>query len=280
VIAAVEGFALGGGCELALCCDLIIASASAVFALPEVGLGLIPGGGGTQLLPRRIGLNSAADLVFTGRKVAADEALRMGLVDRLVPERGARSCAYELADEIAVKSPISLRAAKRALRKGLDVDLASGLEIESRSWEEAAFSADRVEGIEAFNLRQVRIGQLAGSVHDRTSPPFPARRLPVDERESALPLPAQLTRFIITGGFSAIVDFGLLVILMALGLGHTAAKAISFIAGTTTAYLINRRWTFRAAPSTRRFIAVVVLYAVTFACKSVCSACSPAHCSA
>jgi putative flippase GtrA len=89
--------------------------------------------------------------------------------------------------------------------------------------------------------------------------------LPVDERESALPLSAQLTRFIITGGFSAIVDFGLLVILMALGLGHTSAKALSFIAGTTTAYLINRRWTFRASPSTRRFIAVVVLYAVTFA---------------
>ena len=89
--------------------------------------------------------------------------------------------------------------------------------------------------------------------------------LPIDERESTLPLAAQLTRFIITGGFSAIVDFGLLVILMALGLGHTAAKAISFIAGTTTAYLINRRWTFRASPSARRFIAVVVLYAVTFA---------------
>ena len=89
--------------------------------------------------------------------------------------------------------------------------------------------------------------------------------LPVDERESVLPLPAQLTRFLITGSFSAIVDFGLLVVLMALGLGHTSAKAISFVAGTTTAYLINRRWTFRASPSTRRFIAVVVLYAVTFA---------------
>jgi putative flippase GtrA len=89
--------------------------------------------------------------------------------------------------------------------------------------------------------------------------------LPVEDRESVLPLPAQLARFIITGGFSAIVDFGLLVILMALGLGHTSAKAISFVAGTTTAYLINRRWTFRASPSTRRFIAVVVLYAVTFA---------------
>ena len=93
--------------------------------------------------------------------------------------------------------------------------------------------------------------------------------LPVDERESALPLPAQLTRFIITGGFSAIVDFGLLVILMGLGLGHTPAKAISFIAGTTTAYLINRRWTFNAAPSRARFIAVVILYATL--------APSPAH---
>ena len=89
--------------------------------------------------------------------------------------------------------------------------------------------------------------------------------LPVDERESVVPLSAQLTRFIITGGFSAVVDFGLLVILMALGLGHTPAKAISFIAGTTTAYLINRRWTFRASPSTRRFLAVVILYALTFA---------------
>ena len=89
--------------------------------------------------------------------------------------------------------------------------------------------------------------------------------LPVDDRESALPLRDQLVRFVITGGLSAVVDFGLLVILMALGLGHTPAKAASFVAGTTTAYLINRRWTFRAAPSTRRFLAVVVLYALTFA---------------
>ena len=89
--------------------------------------------------------------------------------------------------------------------------------------------------------------------------------LPVDDRESALPLRDQLVRVVITGGLSAVVDFGLLVVLMALGLGHTPAKAISFVAGTTTAYLINRRWTFRAAPSTRRFVAVVVLYALTFA---------------
>jgi len=89
--------------------------------------------------------------------------------------------------------------------------------------------------------------------------------LPVDERASALPLRTQLVRFVLTGGLSAVVDFGLLVLLMHLGLGHTAAKALSFVAGTTTAYLINRRWTFRAEPSRKRFLAVVVLYALTFA---------------
>ena len=154
VIAAVEGFAMGGGCELALCCDLIIASATATFGLPEVGLGLIPGEGGTQLLPRRMGLNRAADLLLTGRRVGAEEALRIGLADRLVPKGAARTEAVELADDIATKSPISLRAVKRALRQGLDVDLVSGLEIESRAWEEAAYSADRMEGIEAFNMRR------------------------------------------------------------------------------------------------------------------------------
>jgi enoyl-CoA hydratase/carnithine racemase len=133
---------------------LIIASTTATFGLPEVGLGLIPGEGGTQLLPRRIGLNRAADLLLTGRQVGAEEALRIGLADRLVPEGAARSSAHELAMEIAAKSPISLRAAKRALRQGVDADLVTGLEIESRAWEEAAFSVDRVEGIEAFNMRR------------------------------------------------------------------------------------------------------------------------------
>ncbi|MFL6026183.1 MAG: GtrA family protein [Friedmanniella sp.] len=89
--------------------------------------------------------------------------------------------------------------------------------------------------------------------------------LPLADRSAPLGLGAQLVRFVATGGLSAIVDFGLLVALMALGLGHTSAKALSFVAGTTTAYLINRRWTFRAEPSRRRFLAVVVLYAVTFA---------------
>ncbi len=154
MIAAVEGFALGGGCELALCCDLIIASATATFGFPEVGLGLIPGEGGTQLLPRRIGLNKAADLVLTGRRVDAEEAQQLGLAYRLVPEGAARSSALELAQQIAAKSPVSLRAAKRALRQGIDVDLLTGLEIEDKAWQEAALSADRLEGVEAFNLRR------------------------------------------------------------------------------------------------------------------------------
>ena len=154
MIAAVDGFALGGGFELALCCDLIIASATASFGLPEVGLGLIPGEGGTQVLPRRIGVNKSADLLLTGRRVSAEEALSMGFVDRLVPEGTARAAALELAEEIATNSPISLRAAKRALKEGADVDLTTGLEIENRAWEEVAFSADRLEGIEAFNLRR------------------------------------------------------------------------------------------------------------------------------
>ncbi len=99
---------------------------------------------------------------------------------------------------------------------------------------------------------------------DRPQLPEPIE-LPIGERASALPLRTQLIRFVLTGGLSAVVDFGILSALMALGLGHTPAKAISFVCGTTTAYLINRRWTFRAEPSRRRFVAVVILYAATFA---------------
>jgi enoyl-CoA hydratase/carnithine racemase len=150
-IAAVDGYALGGGCELALSCDLIVASERAVFGLPEVGLGLIPGGGGTQLLPRRIGVNAAADLIFTGRRIDASEAFRLGLADRLVPAGTARTTALGLAAEIAAKSPVALRAAKRALHGGFGADLAGGLATENEGWEKAAFSADRKEGIAAFN---------------------------------------------------------------------------------------------------------------------------------
>ncbi|GAA3607033.1 enoyl-CoA hydratase/isomerase family protein [Microlunatus ginsengisoli] len=153
-VAAVDGYALGGGFELALCCDLIVASSAAVLGLPETGVGLVPGGGGTQLLVRRVGSNRAADLLFTARHVDAEEAHRLGAVDRLVPAGQARAAALELAGLIASRSPIALRAAKQALRRGSDLDLESALVVENRAWEEAAFSADRREGIAAFNERR------------------------------------------------------------------------------------------------------------------------------
>lgn len=153
-VAAVDGYALGGGCELALSCDLIVASDAAVFALPEVGVGLVPGGGGTQLLSRRVGWNAAADLIFTTRRVAGDEAFRIGLADRLTAAGEAHGAAVELATTIAAHSPVGLRQAKIALRRGFDTDLASGLEIEDAAWAATAFSADRVEGIAAFTEKR------------------------------------------------------------------------------------------------------------------------------
>jgi enoyl-CoA hydratase/carnithine racemase len=149
-VAAVEGFALGGGCELALSCDLIIASVWAVFALPEVGVGVIPGGGGTQLLSRRIGLNRAADLIFSTRRVPADEAYAIGLADRRAATGEARRAARELAAEIAGNSPIALRNAKKALRTGFDLPIDEALEVEDRCWSATAMSADRTEGVAAF----------------------------------------------------------------------------------------------------------------------------------
>jgi enoyl-CoA hydratase/carnithine racemase len=150
-IAAVSGYALGGGAELALGCDLIVADESAVFALPEVGVGLVPGGGGTQLLARRVGYARAADLIFTGRRVAAAEAAALGLVDRLVPGRGtAVDSALDLAREISRNSPVGVRNAKHALRTGLNLPLPAGLDVEDAAWRATAFSADRAEGIRAF----------------------------------------------------------------------------------------------------------------------------------
>lgn len=122
-IAAVHGFALGGGFELALACDLIVADRTAVVGLPEVSVGVIPGGGGTQLLPRRVGAARAAELVFTARRVEAAEAAGLGLVDQLVDEGTDRDEALALADRIAANSPVGLRAAKRALRLGHGLDL-------------------------------------------------------------------------------------------------------------------------------------------------------------
>jgi enoyl-CoA hydratase/carnithine racemase len=150
VIAAVHGFALGGGFELALSCDLIVADETAVFGLPEVTVGLVPGGGGTQLTQRRLGAGLAADLVLTGRRVSIDEAERRGLIDRRAPEGDAGKVAVELAVTIAGNSPVAVRAAKRAVRLGSGLSLEPALDLEENAWRTAATSADRREGIAAF----------------------------------------------------------------------------------------------------------------------------------
>lgn len=149
-VAAVHGFALGGGFELALSCDLIVADETAVFGLPETTVGLVPGGGGTQLTLRRLGPGRAADLVLTGRHVPAAEAAQIGLADRVVPAGQAEVVAVELAMQIAANSPVAVRAAKQAIRLGAGVSLAAGLELEDAAWRTAVGSADRQEGITAF----------------------------------------------------------------------------------------------------------------------------------
>jgi enoyl-CoA hydratase/carnithine racemase len=153
-IAAVHGFALGGGTELALSCDLIVADSTAVFGLPEVTVGLVPGGGGTQLALRRLGPGRAADLVLTGRKVGVEEAEQVGLVDRRVPLGDDGRVALDLALQITVNSPVAVRAAKRALRHGWGVSLEAGLDIEDAAWRTAALSADRREGVAAFAAKR------------------------------------------------------------------------------------------------------------------------------
>ncbi|WP_323099283.1 enoyl-CoA hydratase/isomerase family protein [Intrasporangium sp. YIM S08009] len=149
-IAAVDGFALGGGFELALSCDMVVAGDAATVGLPEVGVGVIPGGGGTQLLVRRVGWSRAARAIFTAARLGAAEALELGAVDEVVPAGTARDRALELAAVIAANSPVGLRNAKRAMRLGADVDLAAGLEIEDACWRATAFSGDRREGVAAF----------------------------------------------------------------------------------------------------------------------------------
>ncbi|MEV7036520.1 enoyl-CoA hydratase-related protein [Streptomyces sp. NPDC093272] len=153
-VAAVHGYALGGGFELALSCDVIVADGTAVVGLPEVSVGVIPGGGGTQLLPRRVGAARAAELIFSARRVEAPEAHELGLVDRLVADGRDREEALALAARMAANSPVGLRAAKRALRLGQGLDLRAGLEVEDAAWRSVAFSGDRAEGVAAFNEKR------------------------------------------------------------------------------------------------------------------------------
>ena len=150
VIALVNGYALGGGCELAMSCDWIVASERATFGQPEVNLGIPPGFGGTQRLARLVGRALALELIVTARQVKADEALRIGLVNQIVPGAQLREKGLEIARVIAAKAPVAVRAAKQAVQRGLDLDLANGCVLESSLFALAFGSADRTEGMSAF----------------------------------------------------------------------------------------------------------------------------------
>ncbi|NLA61463.1 MAG: crotonase [Firmicutes bacterium] len=154
VIAAINGYALGGGCELALACDIRIAAENARFGQPEVGLGIIPGFGGTQRLARLVGKTMALDMILSARMVGAEEALRIGLVSRVVPEGKALSEALALAGEISRKSPYAVSQAKKAVREGLLGTLHDGLKIERELFAACFSHPDREEGMRAFREKR------------------------------------------------------------------------------------------------------------------------------
>ena len=155
VVAATFGFTLGGGFELALSCDLMVAAQGASFGLPEATVGLLPAGGGTQLLTRKLGTSRAKELIFTGRRMDAAEASELGLVARLAAEGGALAGATDLALDICRSSPVAVREAKRCVDQALGVPLAEGIELEHDSWTRVIATQDRSEGIEAFNAKRV-----------------------------------------------------------------------------------------------------------------------------
>ena len=150
IIAAIRGYALGGGLELALACDIRIAGEDAQLGLTEVNLAIIPGGGGTQRLPRLVGRGKALEMILTGARVPADEALRIGLVERVVPPAQVLPAALQLARALADKAPVALRYAKEAVVKGLELPLADGLRLESDLSTLLRTTEDRLEGARAF----------------------------------------------------------------------------------------------------------------------------------
>ena len=149
-IAAVTGYALGGGCELALCCDLRVIGDNAKLGQPEILLGIIPGAGGTQRLPRLVGPARAKELIFTGRFVGAEEALRIGLADKVVAPDDVYTEAMTLARQLAAGPPYALRAAKEAIDRGLEVDLDTGLDIERVQFTALFATEDRATGMASF----------------------------------------------------------------------------------------------------------------------------------
>lgn len=149
-IAAIEGYALGGGCELAMACDFRVAATNAMLGQPEILLGVIPGAGGTQRLARLVGLSKAKDIVFSGRFVPADEALQIGLVDELVEPGTTHAAAVARAATYATMPRVALRFAKEAINRGADVDLATGLSIESQMFAGTFATEDRQIGMKSF----------------------------------------------------------------------------------------------------------------------------------
>jgi enoyl-CoA hydratase len=150
VVAAVNGFCLGGGNEIAMACDIIIASEKAKFGQPEINIGIIPGGGATQRLPRLIGVGRAKELIYTGDFISAEEAYRLGLVNRVVPADQLMSAAKELAKKIAAKSAAALKLAKTAINRGMQTNLESGLKYEYELYSLALSLEDKAEGVSAF----------------------------------------------------------------------------------------------------------------------------------
>jgi enoyl-CoA hydratase/carnithine racemase len=150
VIAMVNGLALGGGCELAMACDIIIASERARFGQPEINVGVIPGGGGTQMLPRLVGEKKAKELIFTGEFISAEEALRFGLVNRIVPEEKLQEAVEELIRKLKSKSPAILRLAKLSINKSLETPLSVGLASETDFFAMCCGTEDQKEGAKAF----------------------------------------------------------------------------------------------------------------------------------
>jgi enoyl-CoA hydratase/carnithine racemase len=153
-IASVFGYALGGGFELALSCDVIVAADDAVFGLPEARVGLIPAGGATQLLPRVIGSAHAKELIFTGRRFGAEEGRAFGVVARVVARKDLDDATRALAHDVCRSSPVAVREAKGAIDAALGAPIKTGIEREHEAWERVVRSDDRAEGIEAFNEKR------------------------------------------------------------------------------------------------------------------------------
>ena len=150
IIAAVSGFALGGGCELAMTCDMIIASETAQFGQPEINIGTMPGAGGTQRLTRAVGKGLAMEMVLTGRFITAEEAMRAGLITKIVPVEVLLAETVKVAKLIAEKSPIAVRLAKEAVNKAFETTLDEGLQFERKNFYLTFASADQKEGMKAF----------------------------------------------------------------------------------------------------------------------------------